>query len=249
LLCLRRREAALLPWEAVPDLGARRFTAPPQARSFADLRAESRAVRVATEATREAIAAMDSEPGRDEVRAILESELEQRHVRKSPYWIEGTIDQIITPATLTEQIAAVGKLARAAFAVVKIFRGAELPGTEPPSWLAPPARAAYAAGGGPVAKNAIAVSLDPDSAGYLDEVLHALPELSGVRFSCRAWLDTDGGDLVVHLGEGRVGVIPAAHRADYVNLMAAAAQLDELPHLPASLHRISTGFLLELGRP
>ena len=104
-----------------------------------------------------------------------------------------------------------------------------------PDWLRPPQRASY-----PVRTNRthyIPVELDPAGRAWMDRVQAHAPRRLGPWTLVDAWLDRDQqtGQLVVHIGEHRVGTLHSddTHRFDRV--MTAAALFDEDPVAEARL--------------
>ena len=109
-----------------------------------------------------------------------------------------------------------------------------------PDWLRPPPRASY-----PVRADRthyVPVELDPAARAWMDRVQAHAPRRLGPWTLIDTWLDRDQqtGQLLVHIGEHRVGTIHTddTHRFDRV--MAAAALFDEDPVVDARLSPADT---------
>jgi hypothetical protein len=195
---------------------------------------------------------------REEQRAMLEAELARRGLTKSPLWIEQTLDHLWdTPAARrAHAVSGIKALGRLWLGVIKALRG-EVPDLSAPEWLEPPVRAAYMHGeyaALDITRDAwVAVSLDPQADDWLQRSYTASAKVADTVL-LDAWLDGAPDDpdqatvLAVHLGERRVGTIPAREGE---GLMAFHAARDELPCVKARLtpRPPPTGFMLELALP
>jgi hypothetical protein len=188
---------------------------------------------------------------RDELREQLISELAQRDLRKNPVWIEQTLDtmSLSRPEQWQRTSEMLGRLGAG---LMRAARDRRLPDLSVPERLAPPVRAVYAVPRHPNHLR-IAVDLDPEAGGWLDEVYAALPKVLDTPVDFDAWLRDDGandGRLTVNIGAHRVGRLDERSTASFVPVMRAAAQRDELPYTAAALRRLDPGgYLLEVQLP
>jgi hypothetical protein len=240
-------DASLLPGEPPPAPSIRRaIPSLSQLRRHAGLREEAVAE----------IARTGGGHDRDALRARLQAELARRGVEESPHWIEQTLDHLWDTRADRARLGLHGlKLAgRLGLGIAKAVRDRELPDISPPSWLAPPERAAYTL---PSSDRWVGVQLDPGATGWLERAHDATPRLGAMATGLRAWLDWDskpptpGSRPAVHLGERRVGVLSGDAGAPYLAAMKDAEFRDELPNTAARLTRRDSPphWLLELSKP
>jgi hypothetical protein len=104
-----------------------------------------------------------------------------------------------------------------------------------PSWLQPPERASF-----PVtfrSRQRAAVVLNPDAADFIDRIGTQAPGRLGFVQNIDVWLDDSGTDLLVCIGERRVGSLSAQDAAAYAPVLRAAAIFDEAPLVRGVLTR------------
>ncbi len=249
---------ALLPNEPPP----RRYEGS-ERRSFAGVRQEAHAASEAVKAV-EAVKRTGHVHDRSELRALLESELDQRGISMDALGIEHKLDQLSASRVerAHEGAQAMKTLAKIGLTVANVIRKGELPDLPDmsvPGWLEPPARAVYAVprSHGP-GRQYTAVRPEEGSAEYLQRVHAAVPRLIKIVESATldAWLDwgaphDEGGLLQVHLGERRVGFLDEDATATYSPVMEEAAQREELPCVEARLTPVDAEgrYLLEVALP
>jgi hypothetical protein len=237
-------DASMLP-DGPPPNGWEDRSRPP---SFAETDADVRARREAVEAVRKAGRGHD----RDEVRAMLERELAQRGVTRSPLELELTLDHLWdTPAErMRIGVQGLKALGRFGLGVAKVIREGELPDLSRPQWLEPPEPAFYEL---PRGDRWIRLSLEPGIDERLERIHQAAPPRVMSMAAVSAWLqpEPNGADIAVYIGRDRVGVVPADALAAYQPVMQAATFREELPILAARLTRRTEppGYLLELALP
>jgi hypothetical protein len=248
-------DPTLLPSEPPPRRSGRSGR-----RSVTEAWHEAHSRREAVEAVRQARSGHD----RSELRAMLESGLARCGAAMDPLGVEQAIDQLWTSQGERARegahaLKALGKIGLTVANVIRTRELPELPDMSVPDWLEPPARAVYAV---PrchdPGRQWTAVQLDEGSAAWLQRVHAAVPRLIKIVASATldAWLDwgpsqDEGGLLQVYLGERRVGLLDEAATAIYRDVVAAAAQREELPCVEARLTPIVTegGYLLEVALP
>lgn len=191
---------------------------------------------------------------RTEARAMLQEALRRHGARKeSPLWVESRLDHLWdSPEDRVQQgIKMLKGAARLGLGVAKAIREREIPSLSPPDWLEPPDHALYEV---PRSDLWIAAELAPEARPWLDRVYEASPHPFGITM-LSAWLSRPDGEtgaaqaLDVHLGERRVGTVPAQEVGAYAQVMAAAAARDEHPCLDAHLAHRDGQYLLELTKP
>jgi hypothetical protein len=218
-------------------------------RSFAETGADVRARREAVEAVRKTGRGHD----RGEVRAMLERELAERGVTRSPLELELTLDHLWdTPAErMRTGVQGLKALGRLGLGVAKVIREGELPDLSRPQWLEPPEPAFYEL---PRGDRWSRLSLEPGIDERLERIHQAArPHIMSIA-AVSAWLqpDPNGVDIAVYIGRERVGLIPADALAAYQPVMQAATFREELPILAARLTRRTEPpprYLLELALP
>ena len=199
---------------------------------------------------------MSADTDRGELRAALERELAARELCESPLWYEHTLDHLHdTPVERAQQLAR-GVRAAAGLGVraVRALRDHRPPpDLSPPAWLDPPDRAAY---GVPRAARGrwCEVQLDGPAGPVLERAYAAIPRLVGATATAEAWLEWEHEpreQLVVSLGGERIGTLAPEVTMAYRAVMAAAAERDELPSIPARLtrRRERGGYLFEVQIP
>jgi hypothetical protein len=216
-------------------------------KSFSELRAQEAKRRAAVEEVKKSARGRS----RDEARAMLRQELVRRGVEEqSPLWTERTLDHLWdSPADqIRLGMRALKGVARFAMAAGKAIKDRELPDLSLPDWLEPPDHALYEF---PSTDPVVGVNLDPDARPWLEGVYEALPKVAGSGH-LSAWLKraSPGGlELIVYLGERRVGSVPADAVPAYREVVGDAAFRDENPCVRARLTLRGPGYLLEIARP
>jgi hypothetical protein len=237
-------DAALLPSEPPPSDTEDRLRRP----SLAEISADVDARREATDMVRRTGRGRD----RDELRQLLERELAHRGVTESPLGLERALDHLWdTPAERFHNgVQGLRALGRMGLGAAKAIRDRELPDWSRPQWLEPPEPAYYE-----LARTDrwAQVTLEDEVEDRLERIHHAVhPRVLGIA-SLTAWLKTgpNGSDIAVHIGQQRLGVLPADTAAAYRPIMQSAAFREEFPVLAARLtHRAQPPrYLLEINRP
>jgi hypothetical protein len=240
-------DPALIPEEPPPPRYQR---SPPPSMSI--LWTESRATSAAVDVVRREGVGKD----RADLRAMLERELAERGVSKSPLWFEQTLDHLHDTSAdkrelLVKGLISAGKLGIKAFKGIR--EGQSVPDLSVPEWLRPPIRAAW-----PVPRQHPArwaeVQIAEESGEWLDRVYQAVPRLIGSTASLEAWLDWDADrkrDLAVHVGELKVGMLDESATTAFRAVMEAAGERDESPSTQARLTpRPTPGrYLVEVALP
>ena len=121
-----------------------------------------------------------------------------------------------------------------------------------PDWLRPPERASYPICTGRT--HFVPVELDASALSWMGRVQAHAPRRLGPWTLIDAWLTRDDptGQLVVHIGEQRVGTVRADDSSRFDHAMTAAALFDEDPAVPARLtsaHSPDSTAVLELSIP
>ncbi len=235
---------------------------------FAEKVSETRTRHEAVKAVR----AVSRGKTRDELRALLEEELDRRDVKIGPRAVESQLDLLATEREpfgrariVLRSLGALGELAGLRRKTVEpVEEGApqqpDLTADAAPERDDPPfdlpERAAYPIWGS--SHHWVAVELDPAARAWLDRVARHAPQGGGQRPRLvRVWL-TRGDEsrtiepcLNVHIGAQRVGWLGPEAGARLRPAMEAAAERDENPwtyaHLTASSGAMP--YLLEIALP
>jgi hypothetical protein len=125
--------------------------------------------------------------------------------------------------------------------------------TADPPWLQPPDRASY-----PVATTDrfTAVDVEPAAQAWLTRVWNEAPRRLGHLVLVDVWLSRDDRnetqrELVVHIGQRRVGTIGDTQAAPFEQALRAAAIFDEDPYIQGRLSRSDdqASTTLEIAQP
>ena len=129
-------------------------------------------------------------------------------------------------------------------------REKRLPDLRQPAELDPPDHAAYEP---PRSKSRIVVELDHAAEAWFDQLGDSLACIMGTA-QVRAWLSPPSAqsppdrEIAVHIGQRRVGRIPADHVDQYETVIHTAARRGELPVVDANLTKRETPprYILEI---
>jgi hypothetical protein len=190
----------------------------------------------------------------DELRDMLQTELDQRGLTEDPLWFESAIDAMRrTPLEEVQAtIQGVSLLVGAGARLVNVFRGKRLDPIERVEWLEPPDRASYPIKG----DGWVAVELGSDINAFLARAHAAGHRVAHVSV-LDAWIDWDPqpgspeSRLIVLIGSQQVGAVNAADTERFAAAMVAAAEHDEVPTMRARLAELhhAPGYLLEIAAP
>jgi hypothetical protein len=194
---------------------------------------------------------------RDQLREMLNEELDRRGVKEAPSAVEALLDRIqASESPLGRAVFYAGglkQLADYAVGIYKIFKHADT--MQQPEWLEPPARASYRVFGD--GRSWVGVDLDLGASAWLERILDDASVRMGNLASVEVWLAwdpeprTSTSRLAVHIGPERVGVLDAAGEGLYEAEMESASHSDEVPFTNAVLHRRKSSpmYVLELTAP
>lgn len=252
------------PAEWRPSLSSlKSIPAPSFAEAFEKGRSESRARKEAIDAVR----AVSRDKTRDEIKTLLERELDRQDLTTEPLLVERQVDIVMAdrePFGKTRLLLRTLKEFRADSKGSPTRRRSifeqlnDEPDVEPdhePEWLAPPDRAAYKVWS--VAPQWTAVALDPNSRSWLDRVVQSDPDRHAGSLEVEAWL-TWGAEphvayspIAVHIGTERVGLLDPDATENFRPVMEAAAERDEDPCGRARLTSLpgQTPYVLEVALP
>ena len=224
--------------ELVPSLSL-----PPRS-SWSDAKAKSRANKAAIDAVR----AQSSGKSIDELRSLIAAEYAQRDIDIAPSAIELSVEMLSAErqpfGRLRNSIKAVRMLKDSGSDLVHQFRHPSVD----PEWLRPPDRASY-----PMIRSRryMAVEIDDTALEMVRQAFDAAPERVGMFAMIDVWFTQDTEHVIAHLGQQRVGKLPASAAAQYASTFRAAALFDEDPAVRARLSRSeATGVVvLEVPSP
>jgi hypothetical protein len=125
--------------------------------------------------------------------------------------------------------------------------------TADPPWLQPPDRASYPV---PTTDRFTAVDVEPAAQAWLTRVWNEAPRRLGHLVLVDVWLSRDDRnetqrELVVHIGQRRVGSIGDTQTAPFDQALRAAATFDEDPYIQGRLSRSDdqASIILEIAQP
>ncbi len=227
--------------------------------SFGQFMAENRLEIQARQEAVRAVRAVSAGKRRDELRALLRSELSRREVSMPPVTFEQSIESLATEQEPFGKARLAFRGLRALWDIghtgtPRVFsdRPSE-PEDEPdPSWMTTPERAAY-----PIrlaGHDRVAVTLDPAAVSLLDGVM---PKGIVQNRNIEVWFGADNGPpgsiprVSVHVGSQRVGELDAETTDRFRAVLQAAGERDEDPWADAHLSRIpgATPYVLDIPLP
>jgi hypothetical protein len=252
------------PAEWCPSFGGLKPTPMPSfAETFEKGRREGRSRKEAIDAVR----AVSHGKTRDEVKKLLEQELDRRDLTTEPLLVERQVDIVMAERepfgktrlilrTLKELRAdSKGSSARKRRIFEQLNQEPDDAPDEQPKWLAPPERAAYKVWN--VAPQWTAVALDSNSRSWLDRVAQSDPNRQAGSREVEVWLTWDSEEhvadphLTAYIGTERVGTFDPDATEHFRPVMEAAAERDEDPYARARLTKMwgETSYLLEVALP
>jgi len=201
---------------------------------------------------------------RQELRSMLNDEVERRHLEVSPSWIEMTLNEFQHPELGAKRSSWTSGL-KVLFSFGRYMADVWHEGghSELPAWLEPPDRAGYPMRSSH--RRLTAVLPGEADRTWLDHVVESMPlhfrpgleQLQGV-LPVDVWLTWDAASdaadsiLAVFLGDHRIGEIARKDVDDFRVVMERAAERDELPWTSAKLsfgYLNESGYLLEVPLP
>lgn len=227
--------------------------APPIAQTLAQLPREpkpprpswtgARAASKQRSAARDAVKAQITDQSVEEIIAILAAEHARRNIDVSPTELALAAQGLHVQHQLRQRpfgcarstLAGLRMLAGGARDVPRAFRSTP---QDVPQWLQPPERASYRMTRG---NNSVtAVTVDPDAYSWLTRAWTETPRRVGFLAGVDVWLTTDheSGELIAHIGDRRVGTVPAASTGAYSRVLRAAELFDEDPVARGLLSRL-----------
>jgi hypothetical protein len=181
---------------------------------------------------------------RDELRTLLNAELDGRQISERPSTVETLLDRIEasqTPFGRTSSFMGVPKaMGEYAIGIYKLFRDPD--SLSQPDWLKPPPRASYRL----LPKNLqewMSADLESDAGGWLGRVVDGVAVVQEDIAIVDIWLawdaepPTPASHLTVNIGSERVGTINDSKIPLFRPVMDAATGRDQLPVITASLLR------------
>jgi hypothetical protein len=226
--------------------------------TFAKARHDARIKNEVVEATR----ALSDGKSRDEIKAVLQRELDKRDLTMEPLEIETQLDLITTlqepfgrGRLALRGLKALKELGTGRIELTKVVRGEWEPPPQP-DWIKPPERASYPVGPASAPRWA-AVELDPGAQPLLGRTAELGRGRLGVGPRLEVWLAWDrpvsptDPRLAAHIGSERVGVLSSDAATQFRFVTEAAAERDEDPRIEGRLTALSgeVPYLLEVALP
>jgi hypothetical protein len=220
-----------------------------------DWRAIWQKAREKTSAQREVVRTVGARRGelaRNDMRILFDEEMKRRGLAPDPIWVERKLDELEWSASerMRERTHSVKVLAGIASGLARSLGGKGVGGTlghiveygsaeQDPEWMQPPGIAIYRPS--PSLSEKVAVVLDVEAESLLDRAFETSPRrLAGQEgILMDVWLSKQpaSDEVVVNLGQQRIGTLSVEISQRLVPVMEAAAKQRMNPRLNAKLVR------------